>query len=902
MKLTDKPRNARSILFAVSVIFIAIILFTPEMGFGQQVKDPPSWVKKIDPDLNAFADPKLASGGVNYLLVDEQLNTVTKQSYAHYAMAVLTEEGLTTVSQIEFSFDPSYQTAVLHKVYVYRNGQKTDRTKEVKFRNLSEENQRSGGLLNGTRTLFANLSDIRRGDIVEYSYSLIGNNPIYKKEYEYSFITKYKVPIAKIHYLFLFPKDKKPFIKSDGTDLSPKIKEGDFLEYTWEFPVTKPREDEDATPAWFDNQGTVYISSFKNWQQVKQHCLELFKLRNYQRDGVNRITDSIKKRHVNIDSQISALVDFVQLDVRYSGDESGIYSHVPRMPDYVLKNRYGDCKEKTVLLNELLKNIGIEAFPILVNTYYRGHTHERAPGISAFNHVITGFKKGFQYYFIDPTVTYQRGDYTLRIAPAYEKGILLDDDSSRVFIDIERDLTAATFITERFLIKNDSGDAELFVETIYTGNSANRIRYMFQAMSFENFQKGNKEFYEKYTKKIELLDTLQLFDNKETNQIRMLEHYKLPGFWKASDSSKTAFRQFAPFALTSNLKLPEARTRKTPLEVTYPLNYTQTIIVINPAGWNIAEKRISENNGFFDYNHLIKVKEDRLILNYTYEAKTEYIEPYDYNSYLGKMEWLNDNLVFNAMKSEVGEEEKGFNTYLLLAMLLSCVIGFFLIRWLQQRSYESLFEQEYDSLGGLLLVVAFLMGLAPVLQIYRLFNMYAEEFSYDYSKLFFEPNSPYFAPLKGYYALISAMFNVLLVIFAFYLLYLLAYRRNTFRPYYCIYKLVSFGVLLIDVIISYFLRGQSDATLDRETFSNQVNMFFVQLIGLCIWTPYIWYSERSRGTFTVGNPEPPTQNVIPPRVQETMHSTNEIIPSTETVSNSDNLPPLNNQDTTNFES
>ena len=46
----------------------------------------------------------------------------------------------------------------------------------------------------------------------------------------------------------------------------------------------------------------------------------------------------------------------------------GTNSHQPTPASETLALRYGDCKDKTVLLISLLKALGVEAHPALVNT------------------------------------------------------------------------------------------------------------------------------------------------------------------------------------------------------------------------------------------------------------------------------------------------------------------------------------------------------------------------------------------------------------------------------------------------------------------------------------------------------------------------------------------------------
>ena len=59
-------------------------------------------------------------------------------------------------------------------------------------------------------------------------------------------------------------------------------------------------------------------------------------------------------------------LQFVQNKIRYVSLSFGSNAYHPHHPDEVLQNRYGDCKDKSLLLLSLLRAAGIQAWPALV--------------------------------------------------------------------------------------------------------------------------------------------------------------------------------------------------------------------------------------------------------------------------------------------------------------------------------------------------------------------------------------------------------------------------------------------------------------------------------------------------------------------------------------------------------
>ena len=84
---------------------------------------------------------------------------------------------------------------------------------------------------------------------------------------------------------------------------------------------------------------------------------------------------------------INKLIDYVQDDIRYMGIETGIGSIKPMPPEQVVKQRYGDCKDKSLLLVSLLKKAGIvKAYPVLLNTFLQHKIDRDFPSNEVSNH------------------------------------------------------------------------------------------------------------------------------------------------------------------------------------------------------------------------------------------------------------------------------------------------------------------------------------------------------------------------------------------------------------------------------------------------------------------------------------------------------------------------------------
>jgi hypothetical protein len=148
--------------------------------------------------------------------------------------------------------------------------------------------------------------------------------------------------------------------------------------------------------------------------------------------------------------QIVAVAEFVRDEVRYVAKEIGIGGYQPRPAGETLAARFGDCKDKSTLLQSLLASDGIRSYPVLINATTRETVSETVPSLYAFNHMIVavalpeGLTLPERYrhavgeipglgrlLFIDPTDEYTAIGW-LPAALSGKRGLLVAGDQGRL--------------------------------------------------------------------------------------------------------------------------------------------------------------------------------------------------------------------------------------------------------------------------------------------------------------------------------------------------------------------------------------------------------------------------------------------------------------------------------------
>src|SRR4029077_3447805 len=97
-----------------------------------------------------------------------------------------------------------------------------------------------------------------------------------------------------------------------------------------------------------------------------------------------------------------ALFAFASTKIRYVAVDPGIGALEPHAAEEVLKNGFGDCKDKHILLTALLSAVGIRADAALIGVGVPFDADVPSP--AQFNHVVTAVPDGTNATWLDATL------------------------------------------------------------------------------------------------------------------------------------------------------------------------------------------------------------------------------------------------------------------------------------------------------------------------------------------------------------------------------------------------------------------------------------------------------------------------------------------------------------------
>jgi hypothetical protein len=113
----------------------------------------------------------------------------------------------------------------------------------------------------------------------------------------------------------------------------------------------------------------------------------------------------ICKGTTNMADSINRIYIWVQREIHYISIKSSVSSSETGHPaEFTFKQKYGDCTDKSVLFATMLREIGVEAYPIIVMSNDDRNVPRDLPDLSG-NHAITLVKMNGENIFLDATST-----------------------------------------------------------------------------------------------------------------------------------------------------------------------------------------------------------------------------------------------------------------------------------------------------------------------------------------------------------------------------------------------------------------------------------------------------------------------------------------------------------------
>jgi hypothetical protein len=541
----------------------------------------------------------------------------------------------------------------------------------------------------------------------------------------------------------------------------------------------------------------------------------------------------------------------VQGNVRYLGSFMGKHTHAPYTLEQISNRRFGDCKDKAMLATAMLRYLGLDAAPALVNTEEREGISENLPGQYNFDHLIVHLKLAEKEYWLDPTRTFQRGTLAGSYSPAYGFAFVIRAGANALspVSPAGFDVTK-TAITETIKIPDMSGKATMHVHTVATGSDADRLRRTFSTDSLSDIEEDYRECYEDDYPGITVSAPISFSDDETQNRIVITESYALTDLWeKVKDDGEEDrfYAWFYPRLMSGNSVVPSETERKMPYSISHPTRHIHTIEITAPEGWDLPEDAHGRKLPALDYKfNITSTPGGTVSVSYDYKTHADRILPEDFSAYREAMKLMDDDLYYHLSRPvvttpEVGEVGKSYafvTGFLVLGLFAGTVGSALLWFWDPASRAPDLDARFLNGIGGWMVIPALSCLLMPFINLFEVAIFYTT-IDTDNFTLFSKFENQ--GVLQVAYGLGSSLsgFSFCLSIL---LLVLLFGKRTSFPILFIVLAIVD---LIGDTAFIVILNHAIEADLS----TGESTQFILSVFEILIWGTYMLVSQRVRQTF-----------------------------------------------------
>lgn len=324
---------------------------------------------------------------------------------------IQSDAGVQALGQLVFGYNAGNERLDIQHVRVRKaDGSVVTATADA-VQDLSSPVQQIAPVYTDFRQKHVTVPGLRPGETLEYSIVATTHTPLAAGHFwtEYDF-EREAIVMDEVLELDV-PADRRLTLKTaPGSD--PAVSEASGRRvYRWT-SAHKMREqtaqkDEETLRAEAEEavenprRAAVRLTTFTSWDEVGRWYAAVEKPSRTVTPDIRRKAEELTAGLKTDLEKMQALYEFVAPGFRYVSISLGAGKYQPRPAADVLRDQYGDCKDKHTLLAALMEAVGLQASTVLIHSQVK--LDPDFPSPSQFDHVITYATAGADEIWMDVT-------------------------------------------------------------------------------------------------------------------------------------------------------------------------------------------------------------------------------------------------------------------------------------------------------------------------------------------------------------------------------------------------------------------------------------------------------------------------------------------------------------------
>lgn len=615
------------------------------------------------------------------LLEDTQVDATGDfaTTFRREANKVVDRQGLEAAAQSKISFDPAIQRLIVHRVALWRDGRMIDQTATASIDLMRRESELDDGIITGERTALIRLSDVRVGDVVDIAWSWKDTGGAWRGHFFDTASLGWSVPTGLTRYRLTMPAGRPLFARAFAKAPAPTARRvGDNIVREWRVLDPEPVSDATASPKWWNPWARVSLATMGDWHTIDAWSQPFYAQDlSLPADFAERV-DAIAAAARDPKRRTIAALRLVQDSIRYTSLSVGAGSFVPHAPAVTVRNGFGDCKDKTLLLVAVLRRLGVSAWPALTDTEQGQALDRIQPAANAFDHVIVLATIAGRDYWLDPTMDHQGGTLDTLAPLGYGFALPLRPGQDRL-VAIPNPVPAAPTMRkiEHYTLDDDGMTIDL--HTIYTVDEADIERARLARDGLAKTERNELEAYRSSYPGLVGSGSVGIADDRDANRLVVHHRFTLPA--TADDYARTTRSlEIQADTLRDLYKRPGGPARDAPVAMTFSVNRTHRIIV-EVAGFRPSLSGLESSHGpGFDFAASSHHDGDKLVVDFSLVGKGPVLDGKQAPAIARQIDTLRENtdwLIDTVERPATAEQTEGAVGLASLTAMLGFLGGWF---------------------------------------------------------------------------------------------------------------------------------------------------------------------------------------------------------------------------------
>jgi len=425
-------------------------------------KEDPAIAKIISASPDARRYPQ---AGALVLLAREDIEITaenTVSSSMHYLVKILNERGKESFAESSIEYDSTFEKIELIFARTIKPDGSVAYVGSRHIRDVSK--YLNFPLYSNARVFIISFPEVAAGSVLEYKVKVKRSQLVNREDFFLSYPLQGYEPIISAEFNLVLPQDKDLRLKlinqeynNFSASLIPdKTRKKEKKIYSWKFKNIPQIIPEQNMPADVEINPTILLSTFTDWQQVYGWWRGLSKDKMKADSQIkNAVKGLIKGRDSDLE-KARAIYNFCAKEIRYVAVAYGQAGYEPHLAADIFRNKYGDCKDQSILLVTMLREADLKAYPVLIATKSYYNMNEDFPS-GIFNHCIAVVYLEGKPVFLDPTAeTCSFGDL-----PSSDQGrrVLVFKDEGYSIEEIPLNPPEHNLIRQKLKIKVNSDES-----------------------------------------------------------------------------------------------------------------------------------------------------------------------------------------------------------------------------------------------------------------------------------------------------------------------------------------------------------------------------------------------------------------------------------------------------------